>query len=45
MIFERAANRRFLRGGLAGERGRRCRQDFPLGCKPMLIGLAVDAAT
>jgi hypothetical protein len=33
-----------LRGGLAGERGRRCRQDFPLGRKPMLIGLAVHIA-
>jgi hypothetical protein len=26
-----------------GERDRRCRQDFPLGRKPMLIGLAVHA--
>jgi hypothetical protein len=33
-----------LRGGLAGERGRGCRQDFPLGRKPMLIGLAVHIA-
>ena len=29
---------------MAGERGRRCRQDFPLGRKPMLIGLAVHIA-
>jgi hypothetical protein len=31
-------------GRFAGERGRRCRQDFPLGRKPMLIGLAVHEA-
>jgi hypothetical protein len=34
-----------LQDGLAGERSRRCRQDFPLGRKPMLIGLTVYAAT
>jgi hypothetical protein len=36
VIFERAAR-------LAGERGRRCRQDFSLGRKPKLIGLTVYA--
>jgi hypothetical protein len=30
--------------GLAGGCGRRCRQDFTLRRKPMLIGLAVHAA-
>ena len=33
----------FLRSGFAGENCR-CRQDFPLGHKPMLSGLAVHAA-
>jgi hypothetical protein len=33
-----------FRGRFAGERGRRCRQDFPLGRNPMLIGLAVHEA-
>jgi hypothetical protein len=33
-----------FRGRFAGERGRRCRQDFPLGRKPMLIGSAVHEA-
>jgi hypothetical protein len=32
-----------FRGRFAGERGRRCRQDFSLGRKPMLIGLTVYA--
>src|SRR6266567_2633282 len=33
-----------LRGRFVGDRGRQCRQDFPLGRKPMLSGLAVHAA-
>jgi hypothetical protein len=34
----------FLLGsGVAGGRDCHGRQDFPLGCKPMLIGLAVHA--
>src|SRR6266478_7596221 len=33
-----------FRGRFAGERGRWCLQDFPLGSKPMLIGLAVHEA-
>lgn len=40
----RAATGSFLRGLVAGERGRRSPQNFPLGRKPMLVGLAVDAA-
>ena len=47
VIFERAVNGRFFCGaGLpGGKRGRRCRQDFPLSRKPMLIGLVMYAAT
>jgi hypothetical protein len=33
-----------LGSAVAGERDCRGRQDFPLGCKPMLVGFAVDAA-
>src|SRR5262249_51476461 len=39
----RSARLLLLRGLVANERARRCRQDLPLGRKPMLVGLPMRA--